>query len=66
MKLPIELEKDLNELKEKFKRKGYEIKDVKVKKIELDFWDLFYNRTPAKMKNEDNYEAWDPDSEILR
>lgn len=54
--LPIELQKDLNDLKIKFKNKGYIIKDIQVEKQDYDFWDLFYNKEPlkAKKRNEDD------------
>jgi hypothetical protein len=60
--LPSELQIEINNLKEKFKQKGYELNDVKYKKIEYDFWDLFYSRTPSKQKNEDKIDYWDPDN----
>ncbi len=66
MKLPIELQKQIDELKSLAKSKGYLIKDIKVEKVEIDFWELFYESHPLKMRNEDQktYD-YDPDINIL-
>lgn len=68
MKLPYELEKELNDLKLKFKSKGFIIKNVDIEKQEFDFWDLYYNRQPvSKKRNEDDRPFdYDPHSSIIR
>lgn len=54
-KLPYELQQEINDLKIKFKNKGYIIKNIEIEELNYDFWDLFYNKEPVKNKkrNED-------------
>jgi len=66
MKLPIELKKQIDELKASATSKGYIIKDIIIEKEETNFWDLFYEKHSLKMKNEDKrpYD-FDPDINVL-
>jgi hypothetical protein len=50
--LPLDILKKVEELKELCRIRGYKV-DISFEKLDLDFWELWYDTNKPPMRNED-------------
>jgi hypothetical protein len=51
--LPLDIRRKAQELKDLCKLRGYKV-DISYEKLELDFWELWYDKNKPPMRNEES------------